>query len=98
VLAQPTTIAAIVDAALYRLGDQLVVDQGRCVDVYLDLYAATTDLGLRTSLADRIDDIRHLSLVDSDEFRADLAAFVAIASDPAVAVRPAAPVTLVLAA
>jgi hypothetical protein len=77
---QLTTIESIVEAALAGVAHQLVVHQGRCVDAYLDLYAATDDLGLRWSITQRLDEIRYLSLVDVAEFRADLEAILAIAT------------------
>src|SRR5689334_16100888 len=75
-----SAITEIAEAALRGVADQLVVDQGRCVDAFLDLYAATDDLGLRWSISQRLDEIRSLSLVDVGEFRADLEAIVAIAA------------------
>ena len=83
---QLATIQSIVDTALAGVADQLLVHKGRCVDIYLDLYAATDDLGLRWSLTERLDEIRHLSLVDVAEFRADVEAVLAIASGTAFAV------------
>jgi hypothetical protein len=87
-----TAMASITAAALQQIGSQLVVDQGRCVDVLLDLSSATDDLGLRWSIAQRLDDIRYLSLVDATEFRADLDAILTIATGPDFAVAASAEV------
>jgi hypothetical protein len=79
-----TTISEIVDAALASRDHQVLLSQGRCVDVLLDLYGATDDVGLRWSIADRLDEIRFLNAVEAGEFRADLAAILAIASSLAL--------------
>jgi hypothetical protein len=92
---QLTTIESIVEAALAHLDGQLLVDRGRCADVLLDLYGATDDVGLRWSITQRLDDIRHVSLVETAEFRADLEAIATIAAGADFAV-PAASATVVV--
>jgi hypothetical protein len=73
-------IAAIVDAALAAVEGQVLLSQGRCVDVLLDLFNVTTEPSIQVLIGERIDDIRHLRAVEGDEFRADLYAVAAIAA------------------
>ena len=73
-------IAAIVDAALAAIAGQVLLSQGRCVDVLLDLFNVTTEPSIQVLIGERIDDIRHLRAVEADEFRADLYAVAAIAA------------------
>ena len=72
-------IERIARPVIDAIGDQLVLSQGHCVDVLLDLYCATDDVGLRWSIADRLRDISHLSAVLAEDIRADLEAIIAIA-------------------
>ena len=74
-----TQIMRIARPAIEAIGDQLLLSQGRCVDVLLDLYCATDDVGLRWSIADRLSEISHLSAVLAVDIRADLEAIMAIA-------------------
>jgi hypothetical protein len=73
-------IASIVDAALAGIAGQILLSQGRCVDVLLDLFNVTTEPSIQVLIGERIDDIRHLRAVEADEFRADLYAVTAIAT------------------
>jgi len=66
--------------ALDSIGDQVLLSQGHCVNMFLDLYSATDDYALRWAIAERLDDIRFLNAVDADDMRADLCAIVEIAS------------------
>ena len=74
-----TQIERIARPAIDAIGDQVLLSQGRCVDVLLDLYCATDDVGLRWSIADRLRDISHLTAVLAEDIRADLEAIIAIA-------------------
>ena len=74
-----TQIERIARPVIDAIGDQLVLSQGHCVDVLLDLYCATDDVGLRWSIADRLREISHLSAVLAEDIRADLEAIIAIA-------------------
>jgi hypothetical protein len=76
-----TQIERIARPAIEAIGDQVLLSQGRCVDVFLDLYCATDDVGLRWSIADRLTDISHLTAVLAEDMRADLEAIIAIAED-----------------
>jgi len=78
--------------ALEWIGDQVLLSQGHCVNVLLDLYTATDDYSLRWAIAERLDDIRFLNAVDADDLRADLCAVVEIATadDPFAALAIAA--------
>lgn len=73
-------IARVVDAALDKIGGQVLLSQGRCVDVLLDLFNVTNETSIQVLIGERLDDIRHLRAVEADEFRADLYAVAAIAS------------------
>ena len=79
-------IADIVDAALAGLDGQLLLSQGRCVNVLLDLFNVTTEPSIQALIGERLDDIRHLRAVEADEFRADLYAVAAIAAAEAALV------------
>ena len=74
-----TQIERIARPVIEAIGDQLVLSQGRCVDVLLDLYCATDDVGLKWSIADRLHEISHLTAVLAEDIRADLEAIIAIA-------------------
>jgi hypothetical protein len=67
-------------AALDSIGDQVLLSQGHCVNMFLDLYSATDDYALRWAIAERLDDIRFVNAVTADDMRADLCAIVEIAS------------------
>jgi hypothetical protein len=72
-------IIDLAESALEWIGDQALLSQGHCVNVFLDLYCATDDVGIRWAIADRLDDIRFLNAVEAAEMRADLAAIISIA-------------------
>jgi hypothetical protein len=74
-----TQIERIARPAIEAIGDQLLLSQGRCVDVLLDLYCATDDVGLKWSIADRRRDISHVTSVMAEDLRADLEAIISIA-------------------
>ena len=74
-------ISAIADAAMAWIGDQVLLSQGRCVDVLLDLHLATDDLAVRWTIEDRLSEIRFVGAVRADEMRTDLAAIVALATN-----------------
>jgi hypothetical protein len=85
-IAAADTVQAIAGYALWDLAGQVLVSAARCVDVLLDLYSATEDVGLRWSIAERLDDLRGRTLVEVEELRADLEAIVAVAATPSFAV------------
>ena len=72
-------IERIARPVIESIGDQVLLSQGRCVDVLLDLYCATDDVGLRWSIADRLREISHFTAVLAEDIRADLEAIIAIA-------------------
>lgn len=74
-----TEVQPIAQRAIEAIGHQVLLSQGRCVDVLLDLYCATDDVGLRWSIADRLRDISHVTAVLAEDMRADLEAIMAIA-------------------
>ncbi len=69
----------IAETALAWIGDQALLTQGHCVNVFLDLYCATDDFSLRWAIAERLNEIRFLNAVAADDMCADLTAIVAIA-------------------
>jgi len=70
----------LVTVTLDWIGDQVLLSQGHCVNVFLDLYCATDDYALRWAIAERLDDIRFVNMVEADDMRADLCAIAEIAS------------------
>ena len=80
-IAQQSRIATVALHATDRLRDQVLVPQARCVDILLDLYLATDDIGLQWSIAERINDLKGRKTVRVDDLRADLDAIVAIAAE-----------------
>ena len=73
-------IAAIVDAALADTAGQVLLSQGRCVDLLLDLFNVTSEPSIQVLIGERLEDIRHLRAVLAEEFRADLYAVAAISA------------------
>jgi hypothetical protein len=71
-------ISVIARAATAWIGDQVLLPQGRCVDVFLDLYTATQDPCLRWSISEHLGEICHLGTVLADDMVSDLAAIVAV--------------------
>jgi hypothetical protein len=79
--AQQSLLTSVVLQATDRLGDQVLVPQARCVDILLDVYLATDDIGLKWSIAERINDLKGRKTVRVEDIRADLDAIVAIAAE-----------------
>jgi hypothetical protein len=77
-------IADIAQAAAVWISDDVLLPQGRCVDVFLDLYNATNDTCLRWSISEHLAEISHVSTVLADDMRSDLAAIVALTEDQSV--------------
>lgn len=79
-----TTTATVTDhelrtiayRALSTIGDQVVLSQGRCVDVLLDLLQSTTDEVIQATIMERLSDIRWMSTVEAAEMRAGLEAIL----------------------
>ncbi|HSB88251.1 MAG TPA: hypothetical protein VLD86_18190 [Ilumatobacteraceae bacterium] len=74
-------IADIARAAAASIGDDVLLPQGHCVDVFLDLYNATQDTVLRWSISEHLAEISHVSMVLADDMRSDLAAIVALTAE-----------------
>jgi hypothetical protein len=62
------------------IGDRIVLSQNQCIDVLLDLYLATDHVGLRWSIAERIEELRELTVVPAADVLADLDAILGIAN------------------
>jgi len=76
---QRSRLSTIVLPAIRRIDDQILLSQGQCVDILLDLYLATDDIGLRWSIGERIEEIRGLTVVLGEDMLADLDAILDIA-------------------
>jgi hypothetical protein len=72
-------IRAIADLALTANTDQLLVSQRHYVDVLLDLRSVAMSPVLRSTIEDRLRDVRFVTMIDASEVHADLEAIVAIA-------------------
>lgn len=77
-------INGLLDAAMQRLDDQVVVANRPCVDALLDLYGSTDDPAVRRVCTDALRRISRVSLVRSDEFRSDLQAVAAAAASASI--------------
>ena len=73
-------IIDIAETALTWIGDQALLSQGHCVNMFLGLYCATEDFSIRWAIAERLNEIRFLSAVEGEDMRADLTAIIAIAT------------------
>jgi hypothetical protein len=71
-------IRVIADLALTSTTDQLLVSQRQYVDVLLDLRSVAMSPVLRSTIDDRLRDIRFVTMIDASEVSADLEAIVAI--------------------
>lgn len=71
-------IRAIADQALAATSDQLLVSQRQYVDVLLDLRRMALSPVMRSTIEDRLREIRFVTMIHASEFRADLNAVVAV--------------------
>ena len=71
-------IRAIADQALAATSDQLLVSQRQYVDVLLDLRSIAVSPVMRSTIEDRLREIRFVTMIDASEIRADLNAVVAV--------------------
>jgi hypothetical protein len=71
-------IRVIADLAMTANTDQLLVSQRQYVDVLLDLHSVAVSPVLRSTIEDRLRDIRFVTMIDASEVHADLEAIVAI--------------------
>jgi hypothetical protein len=71
-------IRSIADSASADFAHQLLVPQRHYVDVLLDLRAAATSSVVRSTIDERLRDIRFMSMIDAEDVHADLEAIVAI--------------------
>ncbi len=77
-------INGLLDAALQRLQDQVLVANRPCVDALLDVYGVSDDASVRRACTDSLRRIGRVSLVRADEFRSDLQAVAAAVAGAAV--------------
>lgn len=81
-------LQAIADHTMASIADQLLLPQTHYIDVLLDLLVVANSPIVRSAIADRLDEVRFVSMIATDEVRADLYGIVAI-SDFSDAVGPA---------
>jgi hypothetical protein len=60
------------------IADQLLLPQSHYIDVLLDLLVVAPSPIVRSAIADRLNEVRFVSMVATDEVRADLYGIVAI--------------------
>ena len=68
----------IADHTMASIADQLLLPQSHYIDVLLDLLVVAPSPIVRSAIADRLSEIRFVSMVATDEVRADLYGIVAI--------------------
>ena len=68
----------IADHTMASIADQLLLPQSHYIDVLLDLLVVAPSSIVRSAIADRLSEIRFVSMVATDEVRADLYGIVAI--------------------
>src|SRR5262245_17395719 len=71
-------VRAIAELALAATADQFLVPQSHHVDVLLDLRSAATSVIVRSTIDERLREIRFVSMLFAEEVRADLHAIAAI--------------------
>ena len=81
-------LQSIADNTLATISGQLLLPQSNYVDVLLDLLVVAHSSIVRSAIADRLDEIRFVTMIATDEVRADLFGIVAI-SDFSDAAGPA---------
>ena len=68
----------IADHTIASIADQLLLPQSHYIDVLLDLLAVAPSPIVRSAIAERLSEIRFVSMVATDDVRADLYGIVAI--------------------
>ena len=68
----------IADHTMASIADQLLLPQSHYIDVLLDLLVVAPSPIVRSAIADRLNEIRFVSMVATEEVRADLYGIVAI--------------------
>ena len=68
----------IADHAMASIADQLLLPQSHYIDVLLDLLVVAPSPIIRSAITDRLSEIRFVSMVATDEVRADLHGIVAL--------------------
>jgi hypothetical protein len=68
----------IADHTMATIADQLLLPQSHYIDVLLDLLVVAPSPIVRSAIADRLNEVRFVSMVATDEVRADLYGIVAI--------------------
>jgi hypothetical protein len=71
-------IRAIVEQALATTSDQLLVSQRQYVDVLLDLRSIAVSPVMRSTIEDRLREIRFVTMIHASKIRADLNEVVAV--------------------
>ncbi len=68
----------IADHTMASIADQLLLPQSHYIDVLLDLLVVAPSPIVRSAIAERLTEIRFVSMVATDDVRADLYGIVAI--------------------
>ena len=68
----------IADHTMASIADQLLLPQSHYIDVLLDLLVVAPSPIVRSAIADRLSEVRFVSMVATEEVRADLYGIVAI--------------------
>ena len=68
----------IADHTMASIADQLLLPQSYYTDVLLDLLVVAPSAIVRSAIAERLSEIRYVSMIATDEVRADLYGIVAI--------------------
>ena len=68
----------IADHTMASIADQLLLPQSHYIDVLLDLLVVAPSPIVRSAIAERLSEVRFVSMVATDEVRADLYGIVAI--------------------
>jgi hypothetical protein len=68
----------IADHTMASIADQLLLPQSHYIDVLLDLLVVAQSPIVRSAIAERLTEIRFVSMIETDEVRADLYGIVAI--------------------
>jgi hypothetical protein len=66
------------DHTMASIADQLLLPQSSYIDVLLDLLVVAPSPIVRSAIADRLSEVRFVSMVATEEVRADLYGIVAI--------------------
>jgi hypothetical protein len=73
-------LTRLIDEALLEIDGQLLMPKSRYIDLLLDMYNSTSVETIRALVGERMNDVRHLNIVDVDDVRADMYGLAATAA------------------